>query len=463
MKSTKKSLLLSTLSLIMCVAMLLGTTYAWFTDSVTSGKNKIQAGNLDIDLEYATFKADGSFDKWNSVTETTALFEETSLWEPGYTQVAYLKISNKGTLALKYQFGINVIKNILGKSVEGNDIDLTNILKFGIVEKDAKTEAFADRNAARNAVKDTAIGFNTYSASGNLTATGDSKCLAIVVYMPETVGNEANHNGTNVPSIEFGLSAIATQYTYEKDSFNERYDATAQYPQVKYEDAAVKTTADKLRAAITAANDGDTIIVDGAVQLEKEVLSINKNITIKAGPTGATFSGMPVYIGKDKTVTLEGLTFNDPTWGSSDSTSAIYAENLGSGKLTLKNCTFKNCKWDSVQLLPKNESEIVIDGCTFSNDTEGYGQRFIHIEGQETGECTAKISITNCKFGNDTQIANSLIDVDYIDYKSGNGLVAYGNTFGEITKTGMIFVCGRPWQGNYMDDATALTFFTKAN
>lgn len=50
MKSTKRSLLLSILSMILCISMLLGTTYAWFTDSVTSGKNRINAGNLDVEL-----------------------------------------------------------------------------------------------------------------------------------------------------------------------------------------------------------------------------------------------------------------------------------------------------------------------------------------------------------------------------------------------------------------------------
>ena len=51
-QKTKRALLASALSLIMCFTMLLGTTYAWFTDSVESGKNTIVAGNLDVELYY---------------------------------------------------------------------------------------------------------------------------------------------------------------------------------------------------------------------------------------------------------------------------------------------------------------------------------------------------------------------------------------------------------------------------
>ena len=114
-KSTKRALVSGILSLVLCIAMLIGTTFAWFTDSAVSKGNKITAGNLDVDLYM-----------WNGtattdaveITESTApIFGEgaiaqnnnsATLWEPGKTQVAYLSIKNNGNLDLKYKVAIDV-------------------------------------------------------------------------------------------------------------------------------------------------------------------------------------------------------------------------------------------------------------------------------------------------------------------------------------------------------------------
>ncbi len=131
-KSTKHALLASVLSIVMCFAMLIGSTFAWFTDEVKSGMNKIVAGNLDVELEYSL---DGT--TWTAVNETTNMFKEDALWEPGYTEVVYLRVSNVGSLALKYQFGINVADKVIGKTADDKDIDLSDFVEFGIVETEA--------------------------------------------------------------------------------------------------------------------------------------------------------------------------------------------------------------------------------------------------------------------------------------------------------------------------------------
>ncbi len=103
-KSTKRALLLSALSLLMCVSMLIGSTFAWFTDSVTSAGNKIQAGTLDIQLlmhdgsDYADISESGKpiFGPGSVAQDVNA----ETLWEPGKTQVAYLAIKNNGNLDL---------------------------------------------------------------------------------------------------------------------------------------------------------------------------------------------------------------------------------------------------------------------------------------------------------------------------------------------------------------------------
>ena len=121
-KSTKRALLLSALSLLMCVSMLVGTTFAWFTDSVTSAGNIIKAGNLDVEMYWAdggkAVPADDSAD-WTDAS-TGAIFNN-DLWEPGYTEAKHLKIANVGTLALNYQLRI-VANGVVGKLADVIDV-----------------------------------------------------------------------------------------------------------------------------------------------------------------------------------------------------------------------------------------------------------------------------------------------------------------------------------------------------
>ena len=93
---TKKALIMSVLSMVLCIAMLIGMTFAWFTDTASTGVNKIQAGNLKVGFEY-----------WNGEkyvdAQNATLFSEDTRWEPGHTEIVYLKVTNKGNLALKYK------------------------------------------------------------------------------------------------------------------------------------------------------------------------------------------------------------------------------------------------------------------------------------------------------------------------------------------------------------------------
>ena len=104
MKTTKRALGTSIVALIMCFAMLAGTTYAWFTDTVTSSGNVIKSGKLDVAL---TWTEDFATDEaaWNNVEADNAapIFSGDILWEPGYTAVRYLKVENLGNLALQYK------------------------------------------------------------------------------------------------------------------------------------------------------------------------------------------------------------------------------------------------------------------------------------------------------------------------------------------------------------------------
>ena len=221
-KSTKRALILSALSLVLCVSMLVGSTFAWFTDSVTSANNIIKSGNLDVELEYLN----GT--NWEKVTATTNVFENGTLWEPGHTEVVYLRVSNLGSLALKYNLGVNIVNEIESINVAGDALRLSDYIKFDAIE--GVTSAYADRAAARAAVTeaDAAILSTGYTKTGSIEAGAAAQYVALVVYMPENVGNEANYRtGEVAPEITLGINLMATQYTYEEDSFDNQYDASA--------------------------------------------------------------------------------------------------------------------------------------------------------------------------------------------------------------------------------------------
>ena len=221
-KSTKRALLMSALSLLLCVSMLIGSTFAWFTDSVSSMNNIIKSGNLDVELKYY----DG--DSWEKVTADTNVFDENALWEPGHTEVVYLEVSNLGTLALKYNLGVNIVSEIESINVAGEAFRLSDFIEFGVVEN--VSTPYADRAAARDAVTDAEILSTGYTKSGSIEAGADAQYVALVVYMPETVDNDANYRtGEVAPEITLGINLMATQYTSESDSFDNQYDANAKY------------------------------------------------------------------------------------------------------------------------------------------------------------------------------------------------------------------------------------------
>ena len=111
--ATRSALFTSIISLLLCVSMLVGTTFAWFTDEVASGSNVIASGNLDIAVEYTL---DG--ETWKNLDGANDLFQ-MDLWEPGHTEVVALRITNKGSLALKYAATMHVLEEIKGVNKDG--------------------------------------------------------------------------------------------------------------------------------------------------------------------------------------------------------------------------------------------------------------------------------------------------------------------------------------------------------
>ncbi len=232
-KSTKRALLLSVCAIAVCIVMLIGTTFAWFTDTASTGVNKIVSGNLKVGFEYW----DG--EKYVDATNAS-LFSEETLWEPGHTEVVYLKVVNKGNLALKYRLNtINTFEYQYAKNSNGDQILLSKYLKIGIAEgKNAAEGTYANREEAIAAVENNLVSYDSYTKDSELLKPAENGAesadyLAFVVYMPTEVGNEANWDkskSSGAPWIRFNLALNATQASYENDSFDNKYDETVPYP-----------------------------------------------------------------------------------------------------------------------------------------------------------------------------------------------------------------------------------------
>ena len=228
-RATKRALLTSVMALVMCVVMLVGTTFAWFTDTASTGVNKIQAGNLDVKLEYKnTPTAD-----FTEVDTSTNVFKDGALWEPGHVEYVVLKISNAGNLALKYKLGINIAGETGSTNVYGDPFKLSDSIKFAVIDGDKSTLGRDDLVAAATdskLIKDGYTSVETPLYPAGTEGKDAEKTVTLVVWMPTDVGNEANHKtDAAAPTIDLGIKVDATQYTYEKDSIDDQYDKDAGY------------------------------------------------------------------------------------------------------------------------------------------------------------------------------------------------------------------------------------------
>ncbi len=222
-KSTKRALVTSALAILLCAAMLIGTTFAWFTDTASTGVNRIVSGNLDIELEYKN-KGTEAFKKADA---NTPVFDENALWEPGYVEYVVLRVSNAGSLALKYKLGVNIAGETGSTNVNGDAFKLSDYIRFTVLNDD---QSSLGRDALVAAAADSKLIKEGYTAENHL-AKGESKTVTLVVWMPTTVGNEANHKtGVAAPAIDLGINVVATQDTVEHDSFGDQYDKDAEYP-----------------------------------------------------------------------------------------------------------------------------------------------------------------------------------------------------------------------------------------
>ena len=332
-QTAKRSLLAAILSLVLCLALFAGTTFAWFTDSISNTKNKILAGNLDIEMQYFDTEANA----WVEFNADSDILSPDALWEPGYTEVVYLKVTNTGTLALKYQLGVSVFNEITSINTAGEPFALSDYIKFAaIADKNAEEGTFATREDALAAVADTATPISEgYSSSSALMKAGESAYVALVVYMPTEVGNAANYKtGAARPEITLGVTLMASQTELEGDGFGTDYDKTADVDAMyttagEYEINETIVLIGSATDVITAAGTGVTVNVQGGYY---DVASMDCAIWAKDGAVVNVYGGTficdgfdganpadhqdMIYAGTNGTINIYGGTFisRDDAW-----------------------------------------------------------------------------------------------------------------------------------------------------
>lgn len=360
-KSKKTALLMSFTSLLICFAMLVGSTFAWFTDTASTGVNKIVAGNLKVGFQY-----------WNGEkyvdAKDVSLFSEETQWEPGHTEIVYLKVINQGNLALKYRLNtINTFEYQYAKNSKGDQILLSKYLKIGIAEgKNAAEGTYAKREEAIAAVENNTVAYDSYTKENTLLpATDNSESadyLAFVVYMPTTVGNEANAvDSSHLPWIRFNLALNATQVKHENDSFGNTYDEGVPYPIAGADEDG---TGEVLYNELQKKNPSILLGADASRSFGWFVrYATTMNLNGHTMNTTGNQSVIDVTANGDLTITGNGTI---DASGGRDSVTAVTVDH--GGKLTIENGTFIGKVGNSC--IYNAGGTVVIKGGTFQGDPQ---------------------------------------------------------------------------------------------
>ena len=418
-RATKRALWTSVMALVMCVVMLVGTTFAWFTDTASTGVNKIQAGNLDIELQMK------EGDNWVPAEGKTLTFKtkdnratDKILWEPGCRyELPELRIVNKGNLALKYKVIIN--------GIEG-DAKLNEAIDWTIAYGNEIDKLTGDINEFEYKMLPKAAGAADYP----------SQTFTIKGTMKKEAGNE--YQGLSIDGI--GITVVATQYTYEKDSIDDQYDANANatiqvnseniqdYLDGKYGSIDGMTlvlaegnygTLELGRATKYPGSHTETYLLKSGDVLDAKTIDEIKE-TIATNPGGGY--GTPCYIRSMSNVTFKAAV------GAQVSVAGVYAfsghryqdgydyvldRDVVNGSNTyyvanrLTNITFDGITFTAKSNVETSQEQAIINGFTFKNCTFNIGHTennsdyiALRYYNENNNGNVRNLVVDNCKFNN---------------------------------------------------------------
>ena len=323
-KASKRALLLSALAIVLCIAMLIGTTYAWFTDTASTAVNKIQSGKLKISLIDADGNSlEGKSLRWTRKAASgrgTEIIDENGLplWEPGATyRTEWFYIRNDGDLALKYKVSVNGFSG---------DTKLLDVLEFSFM---LSGDNIPGGMMTINSLDE----FNNYT--GHLLPASEGISTDTVTTDPEIVGiritakmkKEAGNEYQGLSLDGIGITVVATQYTYEKDSINDQYDKDAEYPEF--------ISGSRITDIFPDLKDKDGNAIDFGVNAPAKDISIDGQGVVTVNDfADYWFAG---------DVTVKGVTFRNGA--------CFTAKEAGTtGTITFENCTFYGCDQSKIDL-----------------------------------------------------------------------------------------------------------------
>ena len=347
-KATKRALLTSVMALVMCVVMLVGTTFAWFTDTASTGVNKIVSGNLKVDIIGAN--SDSHIEKLNFTKAATTDAEAGAeiLWEPGCRYLTEgFRIANKGNLALKWKAEINKDNIVDGKAAPTakDGKSLLDVIDFYVV---TSTDENADAVAIEN-------------FTGNLAKGAESGVYYIKGVMQTSAGNDYQ----NLTLEGITITVYATQDAVENDSFNNQYDKDADYA-VEVKDA------DELKAALEK---DDNVILTENIRLPDNWTPAGNGTRNGPSITGDSYTG--TFDGNGKTI--------------SNVKNSLFGVVTGTVKNVKLVADIDNTRSDSVGAVAR-----ILKGGTISDVTVSGSVRGEEAVGGVVGRVLAEGTVSNC-------------------------------------------------------------------
>lgn len=408
-KTTKRALLSSVIAMLICVTMLIGTTFAWFTDTASTGVNKIQAGNLNIELQMKNndgvwVNAEGKILPF--LVEGKIPADGTQiLWEPGCTYyVPEVRVVNKGNLAVKFEY-VNELLGVTGKLAE-------------VLEPVFKTPVDAN-------------GEGVNIEPEILKPDEASPAWSFGYHMLETAGNEYQ----NATATGMCLTVVATQATYENDSFNNQYDKDAEYPvvvsnQQQANDAITNATDRNVNIAIAP---GQTVTLDNNIANganSRDVTFIgNGTQTVDVITNAVSAEGGMLNYQRGSSFTFENLAIKagEGTYDGIVCDELTYINCTITGKLTLYgkatfiNCTFENNMTNQYSIWTWGGTDVTFENCTFNTNGKA-----ILLFGEEK---TTNLTVNNCVFNdrNNGTAGKAAIEIGEANYGKHNNFTVVIN------------------------------------
>ena len=412
-RQTKRALLTSVMALVMCVVMLLGTTFAWFTDTARTSVNKIEAGNLDVVLE---MEDSASPTGWKDAEGETLSFLQKQangtvtqnaniLWEPGCTyELPKLRVVNNGNLNLKYKV---IISGATGDTMLLDVIDFSGkitdennaVTDLPSVSMNSTTPVILDRELAAG-------------KADTITLNGTMQTSANNTYMKKAVD-------------DITIAVYATQATGEYDSTTDQYDKNAQYPEVSY---AMVSTQGELNDALKDPTDANgnptkdvavempansTFTLDNDIANESNNNGKSRNVTfigdgsqtVDVVTNAITAEGGELNYQRGSSFTFENLTIKagEGNFDGIVCDELTYKDCTIKGKLTLFgkatfiNCVFDNTMANQYSIWTWGGTDVTFEGCTFNTNGKA-----ILLYGGAAASNPTNLVVNNCTFNDRT-------------------------------------------------------------